>query len=122
MPKNSHIRTDWPAARYHVEPKLGRNGARASLGPVVYAIRTMDGLIKIGSTVNLGRRLRSLKSEFGEHKLLCFQPGTPADEKALHAKWRPHRAHGREWYHPAPEILDWINENRMVLGRGFVAA
>jgi hypothetical protein len=106
----------------YIERPLAAHGARESLGEVVYAIRTTDGLIKIGSTTHLGRRLINLKSQFGEHELLCFRSGTLADEKALHTKWRAHRAQGREWYHPAPEILDWINESRMALGRGTVAA
>jgi hypothetical protein len=122
--RTGRVSRDWALRTKgdYLERPLAAHGARESLGEVVYAIRTPDGLIKIGSTTHLGRRLINLKSQFGEHEFLCFQPGSLADEKAIHIRWRKYRAHGKEWYHPAPEILDWINENRQALGRDPVAA
>jgi hypothetical protein len=99
-----------------------RHVALRSLGQVVYAIRTADGLIKIGSTADLDNRLKWYTATHGEHELLCFIPGALVDERALHDRFVAHRAHGREWYYPTPEILDWINTNRQQLGLDPVAA
>lgn len=80
------------------------------LGECVYFMRTSDDLIKIGHTANLAKR----KGQFGGRwaDLLVAIPGTLADEQSLHRKFSHHRARGREWYRPVPEIFDHINEIR----------
>ena len=56
------------------EPALGP--LLSALGPVVYAIRTRDGLVKIGWTANLGQRYSSLGHV---SDILGWQSGTFED-------------------------------------------
>jgi hypothetical protein len=93
--------------------------ARA-VGDVVYFIRCADGLIKIGWTRTIARRRTELTS--GWANLLAIKPGTFADEQALHHALRAHIAHGREYYHPTPEIMGLINEIRGTYGLSLIAA
>jgi hypothetical protein len=80
---------------------------------VVYAIRLADGIIKIGCTSNFRKRRR----DFGAAtRLLGFQFGEVADEKRIHTQLRQHRARGREYYHPVPEVMDIVNSMRQSLG------
>lgn len=89
-----------------------------ALGPVVYAIRLDDDIIKIGLTGNLMNRLSTVrcraKSTTGE--LLAFIPGDESDEAVLHTQLRTHLAHGREYYRPTPEVMAVVNEMRRQLG------
>lgn len=90
--------------------------------PLVYFIRAQTlGLIKIGSTVDLG------------HRLVCLQTGSPdkleligaicADdafkiEERLHREFADVRTHG-EWFQPSAELLALIAEwpiERMFVG------
>lgn len=78
------------------EPKPVRPAAG-----VIYFIKTGPH-IKIGWTSNLDRRLRSFPPS---SELMAVQPGTRADEAALHRKFAVHRTHGREWYPLANELI-----------------
>lgn len=80
------------------------------IGPCVYFIRTNDGLVKIGYTGNVGQRKRSFRVDWTN--LLAVVPGTIDDEQSLHQRFAAHLARGQEYYHPAPEIIDHINEIR----------
>lgn len=81
------------------------------MGPTLYAIQYDDGVIKIGHTADLSRRLRGLHqtgtlNNHGSHfRLLAFRFGSYDDEQATHAALAAHRVHGREWYHPDPEVM-----------------
>lgn len=96
----------------------GQRETRTSIarecGPVVYAARLADGVIKIGFTKNIGDRLRYLGCNF--EGLLALVPGTLDDERAIHARLVAHRARGREYYHPVPEVLDAVNIMRATFG------
>lgn len=76
---------------------------------VVYFIRNPDsGLIKIGTTAYLSRRLSCLRSHSGaELELLGSLPGNRYVEAGLHSRWAGLRVRG-EWFRPDPEILEWI--------------
>jgi len=89
-----------------------RNASLRALGPVVYAARCTDGVIKIGFTTNLAQRRWGI----GSAELLAFEPGTLADEQALHDRLAEHVHHGREWYYPTPGVLAVVNEMRERLG------
>lgn len=94
--------------------------ALADIGEVIYAIRCPDGLIKIGHTTNLRDRRRQFDSD--PRAILAVIPGTYEDEQAIHDGLRDHCARGREYYHPVPEILDFINDVRAKAGVPPVAA
>ena len=75
---------------------------------VVYALRLLDGTIKIGCTRDLPKR----RTAYDRSEILAFRFGSLEDEQAIHAALVPHRARGREYYHPTPEVLAVINDMR----------
>lgn len=89
-------------------PKLS-----AQLPPVVYFIR-IRGLIKIGHTVDLHNRKRAFGAAWTD--VLAFTPGTRDDEAEMHRRFAQHLARGDEWFRPAPEIYDLIDEIRAGYG------
>lgn len=83
------------------------------LGPVVYAIRTPDGWIKIGFTTNLSQR----SSQLGGYKaLLAWRCGSMEDEQAIHASLNGQAIRGREYYPPTADVLSTVNAMRSELG------
>lgn len=66
------------------------------------------GLIKIGVTTDVDKRIRSLENsspvllEF----LGCY-PGTRSDERALHDRFKHLRRHG-EWFDDCAELIAYI--------------
>lgn len=86
--------------------------------PVVYAALTPKGLIKFGFTTNLAERRESLVRRDGVVEILGFRLGSLEDEQALHKSLAPHLHHGREWYHPHPDVIGVVNEMREPLGLG----
>lgn len=101
-------------------PAESRSRTLNSLGPVVYAIRTPDGLIKIGFTKRLAVRASALA---GLDKLLAIRLGaTFDDEQAIHASLDGLAVRGREYYPPAPEVLAVVNEMRADLHQQPIAA
>ena len=71
----------------------------------IYYVKS-DGLIKIGWTSNLAKRMRQYAPN---SQLLATHPGTRTDEQRLHKRFAVHRSHGREWYPLAPVILHHID-------------
>lgn len=89
-------------------------------GPIIYAARTRDGLIKIGVSAHMDTRLRQIGVTNDD--ILGFMPGDRAAELAIHRRLRAHRHHGREWYYPTPEVLAVVNEMRTAMGLEPIAA
>lgn len=89
-----------------------RNQILRALGSVVYAVRVPGQVIKIGCTSDLATRAQAL----GAEEILAFKPGEYADEQLIHSGLVAHRHHGREYYHPTPEVLAVVNEMRDDLG------
>jgi len=100
------------------ERRLSRAAALRAFGPVVYAVRLPDGIVKIGHTTNLARRLNRLQAE----EVLAFKPGTYEDEQAIHDRLVEHVAHGREYYRPVPAVIAVVNELRAHFGMEPIAA
>lgn len=88
--------------------------ALTSLGQVVYAVRTKDGLVKVGFTVDLARRARQVG--YGMKSILGWRQGTREDEVAAHALLRSALARGKETYTPTPAVLAFVNGMRSDLG------
>lgn len=84
------------------------------IGPCVYFFRTEEDRIKIGFTTNLARRRRRLGLPWAS--LLAVERGSYDDEQALHRRFRTHLVAGREWYYPAAEIVEYIDDARVRLG------
>ena len=92
-----------------------------SRGPVLYAIRLADRLIKIGWTSDLYGRWRQLVCTDHAEEFLAFTFGSRADETELHRRLTEHVARGNEYYHPHAEVLDVVNSWRAEFGRGPVS-
>jgi hypothetical protein len=86
-----------------------------ALGPqVVYYLERGDGLIKIGTTVNLGARMSALRSAHGDLRILLTHCGAFARETEMHRKFASLCVTG-EWFAPGPDLLAWIIERRRKL-------
>lgn len=79
--------------------------------PMIYAVRTDDGLIKIGCSVNVARRSYTVGFE-----ILGLRNGDYDDEAAIHAQLRDHVARGDEYYHPTAAVLAVVNAMRAGFG------
>lgn len=90
------------------------------LGSCVYFIRCDDGLIKIGWTSNIAQRKRSFGS--GWQHILAVVPGDESDERALLDRFASHVRRGREYFDPAPELVEHINGIRGRMGVPPIAA
>ncbi len=117
MPKitrTSNVRRSGALPAVGLEARDSRKVLLDGLGPVVYAIATFDGLVKIGYSGNMAQRYRSY-TRIGQ--LVAWESGgTPEREAELHALLAPHAARGREWYHPTPEVLAVVYAMREALG------
>lgn len=80
--------------------------------PLVYFARR-EHLIKIGTTTNIRNRMSSLHAQ-----PLATEPGDVARERQLHLRFRHLLASGqsREWFHPGPDLIAYINELRAAAG------
>jgi hypothetical protein len=73
----------------------------------VYFLKA-QGLIKIGYSANVMRRVESVLSPFAEGgEVLGIIPGDRALEAFMHQKFAAFRTHG-EWFTPAEDILRFI--------------
>lgn len=87
---------------------------RAHPTGLVYYIqqRRQGGLIKIGFTKDVNRRLATLEtaSSIGL-RLLLVRPGTQREQLSLHKRFARDRVKG-EWFKPSPYILNWIKAEK----------
>lgn len=81
--------------------------------PVVYFVQAANlRLIKIGVTLDVGDRLKTLRVGSPDQLELIGamrRPDAEDIERRLHARFRQHRSHG-EWFHPSEEILALVAE------------
>lgn len=101
-------------SRRNAAPPARAQALRAlnTAGPMVYAIRTRDGLIKIGFSADVATRRRRIGND-----LLAVAFGGRTEEQAIHDRLGDyHRARGREFYYPTLEVLAVVNEMRADLG------
>lgn len=89
-------------------PRLSPRDISKEVGEVVYAVLTSGGEIKIGWSRDLLRR----KDAYGESRIMGFMPGTYEDEQAIHARLKPYRSHGLEYYLRVQPVLDEVNKMR----------
>lgn len=68
-----------------------------------------EGLIKIGYTINLSRRLSTYRIKNGlKFEVMGVMRGGPILERHLHEKFSSYLVHGVEWFQSAPELIGWI--------------
>jgi hypothetical protein len=81
---------------------------------VYFVQAATTGLIKIGCTGNVKKRLLELQAMNSEVlTLLGCRPGSLEEEAFLHERFADLRRHG-EWFKPATELLAFIRENAFV--------
>lgn len=87
----------------------------SSIKPDVYFIQSeIGGPIKIGVSGNPQERMDSLQMYY-PFKLLVIatiKEGGYKKESELHKRFAKYRLHG-EWFDPVPELLDYINKNKL---------
>ncbi|MEU9264572.1 hypothetical protein AB0E04_03835 [Streptomyces sp. NPDC048251] len=83
---------------------------------VVYFARR-ERLIKIGTTVQLRQRMHSLAT-----CLLATEPGELVRENQLKRQFSHLLAVGREWFHPGPDLIAYINGLREAEGLKGISA
>lgn len=92
-----------------VTEPLTRRQALIQFPPAVYAVRLADGIIKIGWSQRMMKRLE----RYGKGAdLLAAFPSSLEHERVIHSRLREYRAHGREYYHPTPEVMAEVNQLR----------
>lgn len=85
----------------------------------LYFLQRADGLIKIGITGNLSKRVTLLVRSHGPLKVLKTVVGGRLQEVALHNKLAKHRQFG-EWFAAAPEVLAAIEATQDAKDAGAV--
>ena len=94
----------------------------AAIGSVLYAVAVGDDTIKIGYTTDVVRRLDHLRSETSQPcRLLAIRFGSMDDEREVHQSLAAFRSHGREYYHPHPEVLALVDQWRQAMGQAPLA-
>ncbi|MBP5918696.1 GIY-YIG nuclease family protein [Streptomyces sp. LBUM 1486] len=78
--------------------------------PLIYFARR-DALIKIGWTSQIHKRMRALQGQ-----VLATEPGDIVRERQLHRRFTHLLARGREWFHPEPDLISYINDLREASG------
>jgi hypothetical protein len=92
----------------------GRTAQLDGLGPCIYAVRTQDGLIKIGWSTEVGERVTRIG---GVGSILGIRLGaTRADENRLHRSLKGEAVRGREWYTDTPPVIAVVNAMRAEMG------
>jgi hypothetical protein len=81
-------------------PKLPKKPKPQPGAGWIYYLKVGDQ-IKVGYASDLQQRMRSYPPNA---TLFAAHRGTLDDEKRIHASLAIHRAAGREWYHPTPEM------------------
>lgn len=80
----------------------------------IYFFGTEDGSeVKLGKTKDPYKRLRDHENNAGRHEPLCWLAvllGSPADESALKAHFKPYTSRGRsgEWIHAGDIMRDYL--------------
>jgi hypothetical protein len=94
--------------------KRTRDFARVPPIACVYFLRDAEGLIKIGWTKNLRKRVAALQvTSSSPLRLIGVVGGGRNTEQWLHARLGEHRVRG-EWFRPSAKL------DRYLLGEGFV--
>lgn len=91
---------------------INRRQALIALGEVLYAVQLAEGLIKIGWTHRLDKRLY----RFPGSTLLAVRAGSRDAERAVHRTLVVNRARGYEYYHRTPAVIALVNDWREPLG------
>jgi hypothetical protein len=76
----------------------------------VYFARADNGLVKIGTSAALRKRLTSIRAQAPGAVFLGIVPGDRVREAKLHAKFAHLRRHG-EWFAPGDDLMSFIQRH-----------
>lgn len=99
------------AAREEDELCALMDGWTAAAPSVVYYLRRVDGLIKIGTTTHLRNRMSAIARKHGPLQLLATHGGCFEREGAQHDQFEALHV-GNEWFKPGPDLVGAIVEIR----------
>jgi len=101
---------DLVEGRAWVQANRGGSVAIDRVGLVYFVVRDNDGAVKIGWTSDIERRFQEIRKEWNcSIQPLLVLPGGKPLELALHDQFQ-HLCIGAEWFAPANEIVQWIEE------------
>lgn len=111
------LQSSAPAVRTQQQRRGAQIDAMAQLDSVVYAVLTLDGLVKIGRSENLRERMKFYRiSGRDMTRLLVVFPGSLPEERMAQRVVAAHLARGKEYFHPHPDVIRWVNESRDRMG------
>lgn len=85
--------------------------------PLVVYFARREQLIKIGISVELRNRMRSVATS-----TLATEPGLLMRENQLKQQFHHLLAVGREWFHPGPDLIAYVNGLRSAAGEKPISA
>lgn len=92
--------------------RLERFSAMAQYSVVYYLRRVSDGMIKVGFTASLRKRLVEHRRAHGPLEILLVHGGDRDEEGESHDRFSEYRIGRSEWFMPAHPVLDWIRRAR----------
>lgn len=102
----------WETGEPKIYPKHKKRKYYRKHEKVVYFLEDIDGLIKIGFTTCLGRRISELEIDHGPLKQLGWIWGDEEKERELHEMFKDWRYGQTEWFHPNNELLSYIENHK----------
>jgi len=98
--------TEVADAQRHAAAVKERKTTREANRGWLYVLDTRNGLVKIGWTKDIDRRLSQYPPTFG---LVIAIPGTRTEERDIHRSLANSKVSGREWYEVTSEVVRQIN-------------
>lgn len=75
---------------------------------MIYFLQREDGAIKIGTTIDIHQRLKTLTAETGKLELIALIEGSRDREQELHLQFKHLRIDRREWFYDTSELRAFI--------------
>lgn len=103
------------AAKHRAEARESMRRSRRKTRALIYFVQELssDKLVKIGYTDRIETRFPTLYTGTPHGVILLgAMDGSLEAEKALHKQFEAHRYHC-EWFRPAPELLEFIEQNKI---------
>lgn len=100
-----------PLDDYEVHVKKPSASSRKSNPQIYFLQNPADRTIKIGYSKSPDVRIQALQTGSSQElQLLGLMNGDKTKERSIHRRFAAHNI-GGEWFKPAEELVDFINEN-----------
>ncbi len=102
--------SEWVAAHTVMPVAPGAIGGAPPVAGVYFVRCAITGLVKIGVSNNIARRVKGLRSHSPVPlELVGWTHGDIGTERALHKRFAKYRAHG-EWFRPHRDVMTAIEK------------